>query len=105
MGVYLRFLRPGRVLEASLIGFALVIAVSWRVSGWRITVVGSGVYAWRRGAGLRDYRLRICCVSALPVWLLLAPRDYLSAFIKARRDFFAGGRNSCSCGPTCRCRR
>jgi carbon starvation protein CstA len=82
MGCYLRFLRPGRVLEVSIIGLVLLIFSIWlggKVSAdptwspyftfspaqlaW--LVIGYGFFA-----------------SVLPVWLLLAPRDYLSTFLK-----------------------
>src|SRR5882757_8970391 len=87
LGVYLRFLRPGRVLEASLIGVALVLFVV--VAGqW----VADSPYLAKMftlggiplAAALIVYAF---AASALPVWLLLAPRDYLSAFIKAGAIF------------------
>jgi carbon starvation protein len=82
MGLYLRFWRPGKVLEISLIGFALVmlsifggqwvsqhpaLAPLFTLSGvaLAVAVIIYGFFA-----------------SALPVWLLLAPRDYLSTFVK-----------------------
>ena len=82
MGVYLRWLRPGRVLEASAIGIVLIVfalfagqwasnqpslAATFTLSG---TAVALAVMAYAFVA------------SVLPVWLLLAPRDYLSAFVK-----------------------
>jgi carbon starvation protein len=82
MGFYLRFWRPGRVLEASAIGFALIV---WAV------VAGQWVAespAWSRVFSLSGPALAAAIIvygyaaSALPVWLLLAPRDYLSALIK-----------------------
>jgi carbon starvation protein len=82
MGVYMRFLRPGRVLEASGIGFTLLLAA----------VVGGQWVAqspeWARVFTLTGPALAVAVIvygfaaSAMPVWLLLAPRDYLSAFIK-----------------------
>jgi carbon starvation protein len=87
VGVYLRFLRPGRVLEASAIGLALVLFV---------VVAGQWVAdspAWAKVFTLGGVPLAFCLIaygfaaSALPVWLLLAPRDYLSAFIKAGAIF------------------
>jgi carbon starvation protein len=87
LGVYLRYLRPGRVLEASLIGVALVLFV---------VVAGQWVAdsaAWARVFTLSSVTLAFAIMaygfaaSALPVWLLLAPRDYLSAFIKAGAIF------------------
>ncbi|HLK04783.1 MAG TPA: carbon starvation CstA family protein [Candidatus Acidoferrum sp.] len=87
MGVYLRFLRPGRVLEASLIGLALVLFVvvagQWvaESAAWAsvFTLSGVALAFWIIAYGF--------AASALPVWLLLAPRDYLSAFIKAGAIF------------------
>jgi carbon starvation protein len=83
MGVYLRYWRPGRVLEASLLGVALVIFVV--VAGQWVADAPS----WARIFTLSGTALATALIaygfaaSALPVWLLLAPRDYLSAFIKA----------------------
>jgi carbon starvation protein len=83
LGVYLRFVRPGRVLEASLIGVGLILFV---------VVAGQWVAespAWAKVFTLGGLSLATALIvyafaaSALPVWLLLAPRDYLSAFIKA----------------------
>ncbi len=82
MGIYLRFLRPGRVLEASIIGVALVMFAV--VSGQWVNVSPT----WSRAFTFSGPALAIAIIiygfaaSALPVWLLLAPRDYLSAFIK-----------------------
>jgi len=87
MGVYLRYLRPGRVLEASLIGLALVLFVV--VAGQWVADSAS----WARVFTLSGVALAFWIIaygfaaSALPVWLLLAPRDYLSAFIKAGAIF------------------
>jgi carbon starvation protein len=82
MGLYMRFLRPGRVLEASAIGIALVMFA---------VVAGQWVAhspSWAPVFTLTGPALALVVIvygfaaSALPVWLLLAPRDYLSAFIK-----------------------
>jgi carbon starvation protein len=87
LGIYLRYLRPGRVLEASLIGVLLVLFA---------VVAGQWVAesaAWARIFTLGGVSLAFVIMaygfaaSALPVWLLLAPRDYLSAFIKAGAIF------------------
>ena len=82
MGVYLRWLRPGRVLEASAIGIALLVfalyAGKWAAAspalGPAFTLSGTTL-AW----AIMIYGF---AASVLPVWLLLAPRDYLSAFVK-----------------------
>ena len=87
LGLYLRFLRPGRVLEASLMGVALVlfavVAGQWvaRSPSWAQLFTLSGI-ALTYAIILYGF-----AASALPVWLLLAPRDYLSAFIKAGAIF------------------
>lgn len=83
LGIYLRFVRPGRVLEASIGGVALVcfavVAGQWVAESpaWAQVFSVSGVAL---AFALIAYGF---AASALPVWLLLAPRDYLSAFIKA----------------------
>jgi len=87
LGVYLRYLRPGRILEASVIGVSLVLFV---------VIAGQWVAdspAWASVFTLSGVALAFALIvygfaaSALPVWLLLAPRDYLSAFIKAGAIF------------------
>ena len=81
MGVYLRFIRPGCVLECSAIGFVLVVASvfggEWvSRSAWAEAFTFSGIaIAW----AIIAYGF---LASSLPVWLLLAPRDYLSTFVK-----------------------
>ncbi|MFJ8105044.1 carbon starvation CstA family protein [Streptomyces sp. NPDC096132] len=81
MGFYLRYLRPGRVVETSFIGVALLL----------LAILGGG---WIQNSSLAEYfvwspqTLVFCLVgygfvaSVLPVWMLLAPRDYLSTFMK-----------------------
>jgi carbon starvation protein len=81
MGVYLRYLRPGRVLEASVLGFLLVVAAIFG-GQWISQSTHAGVFTF---AGTTLAILIIVygfAASALPVWLLLAPRDYLSTFVK-----------------------
>jgi carbon starvation protein len=81
MGFYLRYLRPGRVVETSFTGVALLL----------LAILGGG---WIQDSSLAEYfvwspeTLVFCLVgygfvaSVLPVWMLLAPRDYLSTFMK-----------------------
>ncbi|MFE4579770.1 carbon starvation CstA family protein [Streptomyces chartreusis] len=81
MGFYLRYLRPGQVVETSFIGVALLL----------LAIFGGG---WIQDSSLAEYfvwspeTLVFCLVgygfvaSVLPVWMLLAPRDYLSTFMK-----------------------
>jgi carbon starvation protein len=87
LGVYLRFLRPGRVLEASLIGVALVLFAV--VAGQWVADSPSWAHAFTLGGIALTVAIILYAfaASALPVWLLLAPRDYLSAFIKAGAIF------------------
>ena len=82
MGLYLRYWRPGKVLECSLIGFALVVA----------SIFGGRSVAESASLGpvftLSAMALAVAIIiygylaSVLPVWLFLAPRDYLSTFVK-----------------------
>ena len=82
MGVYLRRLRPGKVLETSALGFVLVMLAIW---GGQWASRTPSVATWFT---LSASALAILIIiygfaaSALPVWLLLAPRDYLSTFVK-----------------------
>lgn len=82
MGVYLRYLRPGRITEVSIIGFVLLMAA---------IISGGWVAETEWGAALftLDKTTLAWCIiiygfiaAVLPVWLLLAPRDYLSTFMK-----------------------
>jgi len=82
MGIYMRFIRPGKIAEVSIIGFVLMMLA---------IVYGGNVAAdpyWGPIFTLSGTQLTWCLIvygfiaSALPVWLLLAPRDYLSTFLK-----------------------
>ena len=82
MGGYMRYLRAGKVLEATALGVALLLLAVWG---------GKLVYQdahWSQVFGLRDISLAWTIIiygvisSSLPVWLMLAPRDYLSTFMK-----------------------
>jgi len=82
MGVYLRRIRPGKVLETSALGFVLVLLAIWggqwvsqNPSAARVfTLTATSLAIWIIVYGF--------AASAVPVWLLLAPRDYLSTFVK-----------------------
>jgi carbon starvation protein len=82
MGLYLRYWRPGKVLECSAVGFALVLAAVFG-GQW---VAGSSTLAPVFTLSAMSVAVAIIIygflASALPVWLLLAPRDYLSTFVK-----------------------
>jgi len=82
MGLYTRYIRPGKIGEVSVLGFVLLMAA----------IVGGGQVAaspvW--GPAFTFTGTQLCWMligygfvaSVLPVWLLLAPRDYLSTFLK-----------------------
>ena len=82
MGIYSRFIRPGRIAEMSAIGVVLLLAAL--IYGRTVAETPS-LAAW---FNLRGDTLAIIIIgygfvaSVLPVWLLLAPRDYLSTFLK-----------------------
>jgi len=82
MGVYLRRIRPGRVMEVSALGFVLVLAAIW---GGQYVSQNPALALWFTFSAPTLAILIIVygfAASALPVWLLLAPRDYLSTFVK-----------------------
>jgi len=82
MGIYLRRIRPGRVLETSVIGFVLVLFAIWG-GQWVSQHQALGRYFTMTAPALAiAIILYGFAASALPVWLLLAPRDYLSTFVK-----------------------
>ena len=87
LGVYLRFVRPGRVLEASLMGVALVLFAV--VAGQWVADSDTWAHVFTLSGLALTFAIIVYgfAASALPVWLLLAPRDYLSAFIKAGAIF------------------
>jgi carbon starvation protein len=82
MGLYLRRIRPGKVLETSVLGFVLVVLA---ILGGQWVSQHATLANWFT---LTAPKLAILIIlygfaaSALPVWLLLAPRDYLSTFVK-----------------------
>ena len=82
MGLMLRYWRPGKVLEVSLAGFVLVVA---SVFGGQWVSHSPQFAPWFTLSALTLAGAIVCygfVASALPVWLLLAPRDYLSTFVK-----------------------
>ncbi|BCJ85772.1 carbon starvation CstA family protein [Effusibacillus dendaii] len=82
MGVYMRYLRPGRVLEASLIGIVLLLLSLW--GGRYVAADPTLAKMFTFTAAQLSVMMAIYgfIASILPVWLLLAPRDYLSSFMK-----------------------
>ncbi len=82
MGVYTRYIRPGKIAEVSVIGFLLLMLA---VAGGRWVSEHPAL-----SSAFTFTEVQLCWIligygaiaSILPVWLLLAPRDYLSTFIK-----------------------
>ena len=82
IGFYMRFIRPGRVLEATAIGVALLLFAVYiggeidKSETLRVYFDHGGLFlAW----SIIFYGF---AAAVLPVWMLLAPRDYLSTFVK-----------------------
>ncbi|WP_326547403.1 carbon starvation CstA family protein [Mycolicibacterium sp. ND9-15] len=82
MGLYLRFLRPGRVSEVSVIGVALLLLAV--VAGGWVAETSWGTDWFTLSKVTLSWAIIIYgfAASVLPVWFLLAPRDYLSTFMK-----------------------
>src|ERR1700676_1426059 len=82
MGVYLRRIRPGKVLEVSALGFVLVMAAIW--GGQYVSQNAGLARMFTFSAPTLAIVIMVYgfAASAAPVWLLLAPRDYLSTFVK-----------------------
>ena len=82
MGIYMRYIRPGRIGEISIIGLVLLMLSIW-AGGWV-----SQHPAWAAAFTFTGVQITWMLIaygaiaSVLPVWLLLAPRDYLSTFLK-----------------------
>ncbi len=82
MGIYMRYLRPGRVGEVSIIGLVLLIAAIW-FGG----IVAHDPY-WGPALTFKATTITWALIiyafisALLPVWLILAPRDYLATFLK-----------------------
>ncbi len=82
MGFYLRYWRPGKVLECSAIGFALVMASLFGGQWVSQSATFAPMFTWSAMALAIGIIVYGFTASALPVWMLLAPRDYLSTFVK-----------------------
>jgi len=82
MGLYLRYWRPGKVLETSVMGFVLVMLSIF--AGRAVAQDAALAPAFTIGAMSLAIAIIVYgfLASSLPVWLLLAPRDYLSTFVK-----------------------
>ncbi|WP_431888953.1 carbon starvation CstA family protein [Pectobacterium colocasium] len=82
MGIYMRFIRPGKVGEVSVMGIVLLVLAIW-FGG----VVAHDPY-WGPALTFKDTTITYTLIgyafvsALLPVWLILAPRDYLATFLK-----------------------
>src|ERR1022692_3672021 len=82
MGLYLRYWRPGKVLECSVLGFLLVLSAIFAGQWVGQSAALAPVFTLTAMSLAIAIILYGFLASALPVWLLLAPRDYLSTFVK-----------------------
>src|SRR5215471_5037662 len=82
MGVYLRRIRPGKVLEVSVLGFALVMLAIWGGKWISQDATIAPLFTWRASTLAISIIVYAFAASVVPVWLLLAPCDYLSTFVK-----------------------
>ena len=82
MGVYMRYIRPGRIGEISIVGVVLLLLSIW--AGGQVAASPEWAHAFTfTGVQITWMLVGYGFVAAmLPVWLLLAPRDYLSTFLK-----------------------
>jgi carbon starvation protein CstA len=82
MGIYLRWLRPGRIMEVSILGLVLLLLSIWLGGAVAASPTWGPMFTFE-GKALAWMLIVYGFVAAvLPVWLLLAPRDYLSTFLK-----------------------
>ncbi|WP_339525252.1 carbon starvation CstA family protein [Pseudomonas sp. EL_65y_Pfl2_R96] len=82
MGIYMRYIRPGRIGEISVIGVALLLGSIWLGGQIAADPVWAKAFSFT-GVQITWMLIGYGFVAAvLPVWLILAPRDYLSTFLK-----------------------
>ncbi|WP_457266078.1 carbon starvation CstA family protein [Pseudomonas sp. P5_C3] len=82
MGIYMRYIRPGRIGEISVIGVLLLLGSIWLGGQIAADPVWAKAFTF---TGLQITWMLIgygFVAAVLPVWLILAPRDYLSTFLK-----------------------
>ncbi|GIN38917.1 carbon starvation CstA family protein [Heyndrickxia oleronia] len=82
MGVYMRYIRPGKVLEGSILGFILLLLALWGGQHVAENPTLAEMFTFTGGQLAVMIGIYGFVASILPVWLLLAPRDYLSSFLK-----------------------
>ncbi|WP_411391113.1 carbon starvation CstA family protein [Pseudomonas sp. MPB23] len=82
MGIYMRYIRPGRIGEISIVGVLLLLGSIWLGGQIAADPVWAKVFSFT-GIQITWMLIGYGFVAAvLPVWLILAPRDYLSTFLK-----------------------
>ncbi|GAB5339755.1 carbon starvation CstA family protein [Pseudomonas fluorescens] len=82
MGVYMRYIRPGRIGEISVVGVLLLLGSIWLGGQIAADPVWAKAFSF---TGIQITWMLVCygfVAAVLPVWLILAPRDYLSTFLK-----------------------
>lgn len=82
MGIYLRRIRPGKVLEVSVLGFVFVLLAIWGGQWISQSPNLAPIFSLRAQTLAISIIIYAFAASVVPVWLLLAPRDYLSTFVK-----------------------
>lgn len=87
MGIYMRFIRPGRVGEASLIGIVLLLLSLFFGQAVAENPTLAAMFTFKGETIAIMMIIYGFVASVLPVWLLLAPRDYLSTFLKVGTIF------------------
>lgn len=82
MGVYMRYIRPGKIGEISVIGLILLLGAIWGGGQIAASPTWGPAFTFSKEAIVWMMVGYGFVASVLPVWLLLAPRDYLSTFLK-----------------------
>jgi len=82
MGVYMRFIRPGKIGEATLFGVVMLLLAIWYGQSLAAHPTLGPLFTYSAPQLAWGVIVYGAIASMLPVWLLLAPRDYLSTFLK-----------------------
>lgn len=82
MGIYMRFIRPGKIMEASVFGVVVLLLTIWYGQHVSESPTLGPLFTYTAPQLAWAVIVYGAVASMLPVWLLLAPRDYLSTFLK-----------------------
>jgi carbon starvation protein len=82
MGIYMRFIRPGKIMEASVFGVVVLLLTIWYGQHVSESATLGPLFTYKAPQLAWAVIIYGAVASMLPVWLLLAPRDYLSTFLK-----------------------